>query len=309
MSTEMRFVTDYPVHSGEYSDPATLVRVARALDAAGVDGMGFTDHPAPSGKWLEGGGHETFDPFAAMAFSAAATERIILFSHLIVVPYRNPLLQANSMATVDVLAGGRTIFALGAGYLRSEFAALGVEFDERNALFDEGVDIIRRALSGEDVHYEGIHFQARGQRLRPLPVQRPHPPLWVGGNSSVAMRRVAEWADGWTAMIAPAAMSATARTRTIESVEQLATAVSQIHSLAAEHGRDPQSIAISAGDPRFGPATGRSADEQLATLRQLRAAGVSWARFDPGPGTADEMLERLEEFASTVVRPARSEGL
>lgn len=301
----MRFVTDYPVVSGEWVDPAVMVSVARELEAAGFDGLGFTDHPAPSAKWLEAGGHETFDPFAAMAFCSAVTARLILFSHLVVVPYRNPLLQASSMATVDVLSGGRTVFVLGAGYLRSEFAALGVDFDERNELFDEGVEVIERYLGGEDLSYRGRHFTAVGQRRRPLPVQRPLPPLWVGGNSSRALARVARWGAGWSAMVSPPGTSATARTRPIETLDDLARAIAEIARLAEAQGRSLEQIDLSASSPLIGPGTGAGVQQQLDEIGRLRELGVGWVRVELGHGSLGRSLDELREFSATVLTAAR----
>ena len=112
-------------------------------------------------KWLNGGGHETLDPFAALGFCAAVTTRIRLLTWLSVVPYRNPFLAAKSMATVDLLSGGWATFALGSGYLRSEFAALGVDFAERNDLFEESVQVMKATWTGDEVSFEGPVLRAR----------------------------------------------------------------------------------------------------------------------------------------------------
>ena len=101
----MRFVTDYPVRSdldGIWIRPETIISACARLEAAGFHGLGITDHPAPSLKWLHRGGHEAFDPFGMLSFLAAATSRVSLWTHLLVVPYRNPLLQLSGMTTVDV---------------------------------------------------------------------------------------------------------------------------------------------------------------------------------------------------------------
>ena len=172
----MKFIVEYPVVStpgGGWLEPANITRFARVAEEAGLYGIRFTDHPGPSLKWLNGGGHETFDPFAALAFCAAVTTRIRLLTWLSVVPYRNPFLAAKSMTTVDLLSGGRATFALGSGYLRSEFAALGVDFAERNHLFEESVQVMKATWAGEEVRFQGRHFEALGQVGMPLPVQRP----------------------------------------------------------------------------------------------------------------------------------------
>src|SRR5947209_5141288 len=157
-----------------------MAEFARVAEDAGVDAIALTDHPAPSKKWLQNGGHETLDPFAGLAYFAGVTSRMRLFTYLAVLPYRNPLLTAKSMTTVDVVSGGRATFVLGTGYLRSEFGALGVEFEERNELFDEAAEVIRGVWATDQFEYEGKHFTARGQIITPPPVQQPHPPLWVG---------------------------------------------------------------------------------------------------------------------------------
>src|SRR5947199_5759764 len=118
----MKFMVEYPVLSdvdnGAWLEAANIAEFARTAEQSGFDAISLTDHPAPSKKWLDTGGHETFDPFVGLAFCAAVTTRIKLLTHLIVVPYRNPLLMARSMSSVDVLSGGRSIYTLGTGYLR-----------------------------------------------------------------------------------------------------------------------------------------------------------------------------------------------
>ena len=140
----MKFSITYPLVTHPYDpellEKASVIRFAQAAEAAGFDAIGFTDHPAPSQKWLDGGGHDALDPFVALAFCAAVTERIQLMPHIAVLPYRNPFVLAKAITTVDVLSGGRFILGTAAGYLRSEYSALGVEFEERNDLFDEALD-------------------------------------------------------------------------------------------------------------------------------------------------------------------------
>ena len=123
----MKFSVTYPLASGrrsaEFATRRGLVEFARAAEEAGFDGIGFTDHPAPTHRWLSAGGHDTFDPFAALAFTAAVTERMLLIPNIVVLPYRNPFLVAKSVATIDVLSGGRFVLAVGTGYLKGEYRA------------------------------------------------------------------------------------------------------------------------------------------------------------------------------------------
>ena len=106
--------------------------MAAAAEAAGFHGFGFTDHPAPTERWLQAGGHDALDPFVAMGFAAARTTTVRLIPNVVVLPYRNPFVVAKSGATLDLLSEGRFTLAVGVGYLKREFAALGVEFDERS---------------------------------------------------------------------------------------------------------------------------------------------------------------------------------
>src|SRR5260221_777471 len=128
---------------------------------------------------------------------AAGTTRPRVMTHLVVAPYRNPFVSARSMASLDVLSGGRATFVLGTGYLRSEFGALGVEFDDRNELFDGAVDVLHGIWATDSYEFEGKHFIARGQIIMPGPVQKPHPPLWVGGNAAMSRERVSRGGQVW----------------------------------------------------------------------------------------------------------------
>src|SRR5690606_5897594 len=150
-------------------------------------------------KWLAHGGHQSVDPFVALAFAAAATTRLRLLTYLAVVPYRNPFLLAKASATLDRMSGGRFVLGVGSGYHKTEFFALGVDFDERNALCDEALEVLPLAWSGEPFSYKGRHFEARDVIQLPRPTQRPIP-IWIGGNSKLARRRVARSAQGWMPM-------------------------------------------------------------------------------------------------------------
>src|SRR3954453_9722726 len=153
----MQFMFQYPETTGtehDMLDPGPVDEVARAAEREGFDGLSFTEHPIPGARWLQSGGHQSLDPFVALAFAAAATTRLRLLTYLSVAPYRNPLLLAKTAATVDVLSGGRLILGLGTGYLKAEFRALGVDFDERNDLFDETLDVLPLHWSGEPFSYE-----------------------------------------------------------------------------------------------------------------------------------------------------------
>ncbi len=176
----MKFVFNYPETSGLESDlldSGEISDVAVAVEAAGFDAFALTEHPIPGANWLAHGGHQTLDPFVGLAFAAAVTERIQLLTHLSVAPYRNPFMLAKTAATLDRCSNGRFILGLGAGYHKTEFFALGVDFDERNALVDEALELLPKAWSGEPFDAGGLHFTAKGVIQRPRPAQDPDPDL------------------------------------------------------------------------------------------------------------------------------------
>ena len=203
----MKFAVTFPMVAHPWDQKLItkqgVVDFARTAEESGFDGLGFTDHPAPTDRWLNAGGHDAVDPFAALAFCAAITDRIKLIPNIVVVPYRNPFIMAKAIATIDSFSGGRFIFATGSGYLKGEFKALGVDFNNRNQIFDEAIEAMIGIWTNDDFAYEASTFTALGQTANPKPVQKPHPPIWIGGNSKRARRRVATVANGWTPFPAP----------------------------------------------------------------------------------------------------------
>lgn len=308
----MKFSITYPLVSHPYDpellEKRNLIRFAQTAERAGFDALGFTDHPAPSQKWLDGGGHDALDPFAALAFCAAVTERIQLMPHIVVLPYRNPFVLAKAISTVDVLSEGRFILGTAAGYLRSEYSALGVDFDERNALFDEALEVLDAVWTGDSVAYEGRHFTARGVTANPKPVRKPRPPIWIGGNSKLARRRAATKGDGWMPFHAPAILARTAKTPVLETTEQLAGFLEEFWALVDEAGRDRAALDVHyqndagglPGRPDFDP------DRYLEGLEPLAKLGVTWCGVHiPGDGL-ESALEAVEEFGERVITPLRA---
>jgi probable F420-dependent oxidoreductase len=220
----LRFLFHYPETNGadaDMLDAGPLHEVAAAAERCGFAGFSLTEHPVPGSRWLDSGGHQTLDPFVGLGHVAAATTELRLLTHLSVAPYRNPFLLAKAAATVDKLSGGRFTLGLGTGYLKTEFRALGVDLEERNALFDETLDVLPLHWGGDEFSYEGRHFDARHVIGRPRPVQDPIP-IWIGGNSKLSRRRVAERAQGWMPMGGPPELSATARTPSLGTLDDLA---------------------------------------------------------------------------------------
>ncbi|MGW1215018.1 LLM class F420-dependent oxidoreductase [Streptomyces sp. NPDC002499] len=295
----MRFIFHYPETTGtdgDVLDAGPLHQVAAAAERAGFDGLSLSEHPVPGARWLANGGHQTLDPFVALAYAAAATERLRLLTYLAVAPYRNPFLLAKAAATLDKLSGGRLILGLGAGYQKSEFHALGVDMDERNALFDEVLDVLPLHWSGEQFSYQGRHFSARDVIARPRPVQQPIP-VWIGGNSKLSRRRVAERAQGWMPMSGGAQLSATARTPVLGTVAELAVQIAELREAAAGRS-DGIDVVHSYGDVE--PAV--EPDRHREAFAELEKAGVTWTVVSCPARAASFTLEFLEGFGSTCLR-------
>jgi probable F420-dependent oxidoreductase len=303
----MKFTITHPMHSHPYNPELVrgdgIATVAAAAEAAGIHGFGFTDHPAPTQRWLEAGGHDALDPFVAMGFAAARTTSLRLIPNIVVLPYRNPFVVAKSGATLDLLSDGRFTLAVGVGYLKREFAALGVDFEERAALFDESLKVIRAIWTGDDITFEGKHFSAKGITAHPRPVSEPHPPIWIGGNTGAARRRVAENGDGWCPFAAPPQLAQTARTAAMDSIEALAEGIDDLRHRLDKADRDPSNVDIVFGNFEGGsPADDDfNADAYLTGLERLAKLGVTWAQVGlPGDSLA-HALEVIERFKTLVI--------
>ncbi len=303
----MRFAITHPMHTHPYNPELVagngIITVAAAAEAAGFHGFGFTDHPAPSQRWLDAGGHDALDPFVALGFAAARTTTLRLIPNIVVLPYRNPFVVAKSGATLDLLSGGRFTLAVGVGYLKREFAALGVNYDERAELFEEALQVIRAVWTNDDMSFEGKHFSARGITAHPRPISRPHPPIWIGGNTTSARQRVAQYGDGWCPFPAPAMLAKTAGTATIESEDRLVAGIDDLRRRCDEAGRDWSAVDITFTNFEGGsPADDRfNADAYLGGLEKIAALGVNWVQVGlPGDSLA-HALECIDRFGKLVI--------
>lgn len=306
----MRFSITHPMHTHPYHadlvSGAGIGAVAAAAEVAGFHGFGFTDHPAPSQRWLDAGGHDAVDPFVAMAFAAASTTTLQLVPNIVVLPYRNPFVVAKSGATLDLLSDGRFTLAVGVGYLKREFAALGVSYDERAELFDEALEVIRGIWTTDDYSFEGKHFSARGITAHPRPVHQPHPPIWIGGNTGAARTRVAKHGDGWCPFAAPPGLAQTAGTAAMDSLAALAAGIADLNVKVEAAERDPASLDIvfnnfeggNPGDDDF------NVDAYLSGVEKLAALGVTWLHVTLPGDSLTHALETIESFGKSVIAAA-----
>lgn len=169
----MKFTLEYPIESPTATDgflhPQAIRQVCQQAEASWFSAVALSEHPAPSAKWRRRGGHDTLDPIAALGFMAGVTSTVKLVTNLYVLPFRNPYLSAKALTSLDLVSGGRLIAGVGAGYLRSEFAALGVDFDRRAELLDEALAALWSIWMDPEIPVAGSDFGAVGE----LWLQRP----------------------------------------------------------------------------------------------------------------------------------------
>jgi probable F420-dependent oxidoreductase len=258
---------------GEYADPRVVVRLAQAAERAGWEGLFVWEHlgfvwGAPSG-----------DPWVILAAVAQATERVKIGTAVTPLPRRRPHVLANTLATLDLLSGGRVILGVGLGGVPQEFAAFGEPDDakQRAVMLDEGLEVLSRLWLGESVTHRGPHYTVNGVALAPLPVQRPRIPIWVGGESRPALRRAARW-DGWIIGGVDEHCEMTI------TPEQMAEKIAYIHQHRT--GPAPFDVAI----------TGCSTAGDGSLARAFADAGVTWwlESLHGYRGSVDEMMARVE---------------
>jgi probable F420-dependent oxidoreductase len=190
-------------HYGKPIDLPRILDTVRRAEELGFDSVWVTDHIlVPQTLEIIYRDH-MLDPLALLNYVAAITTRVKIGTSVIILPYRNPIVVAKMLATTDQLSGGRLIFGAAVGWMEPEFAALRAPFADRGAFSDECLRLIKTLWTQEKVSFEGQYFTFTDMQASPRPLQQPHPPIWVGGNSPRARRRVAEFGDGWHATAMP----------------------------------------------------------------------------------------------------------
>ena len=299
----LQLPTDRVEKIEEFGTAEAIAEVASATEKAGFDACFVTEHPFPTDEWLGSGGHHALDPFVSLAIAASVTKRLRLHTNILVLAYRNPFLAAKAIASLDAVSGGRVIVGAGAGYLEGEFAALGADFANRNDRSDEALVAMKAAWTGESVTFKGADFEAAGNTMLPPPVQKPHPPIWIGGNSPRAIRRSVDYAQGWSPFPLPAAGAGRTRTAAIESVDDLAAGIQRMKTYAEEQGRTERL------DVNFVPFGLHMNTRKLPSDDALRdqfgaleEAGVTWVTMGLPTKRRAEYLDELERFSATFLR-------
>jgi len=261
--------------------PVDLVRIAQAADRLGFAWLTCSDHVAVPASYAPSMGATWYESATTLAFLAAATQRIRLLSHVLVLPYRHPLVVAKTFATLDVLSAGRVIIGTGSGHLKPEFRSLGIDHAARGPMTDEYLEALAAALEHAPSSFDGRYVHWRDMFVSPRAVQQPRPPIWVGGNSNATARRVGRHAEGWIpwqlspADFAPrAAMARTAhaeRGRSGSLVLVAPLAAGRVDDAAALHGQIDEWCAAGATAFHVGFAH-RSCDDYIALLERFAGA-------------------------------------
>jgi probable F420-dependent oxidoreductase len=177
--------------------PEIIRGAAVRAEALGYDSVWVSDHVVVPRANVVNFGETIFDPLVTLAVVAGATRRVRLGTTVLIVPYRNAVVTAKMISSLDALSGGRVLLGVGAGWVAAESAMLGVPFRERGAMTDEHLRAMRELWTSPAPSFSGKYTQFSGLVFEPKPVQRPHPPIWVGGHSPAALRRAAEFGAAW----------------------------------------------------------------------------------------------------------------
>ena len=311
----MRFGFYLP-NSGPTARPEPLSAIARKGDALGFYCMVAGDHilvprevnsPYPytaDGRFHGGDAVEYMEQLTLLTYLAGITTNIRLVPSVMIVPYRNPLLAAKILATLDVLSQGRLTLGVGVGWMEEEFEALDAPpFAERGAVTNEYLAAFKELWTSDEPTFEGKYCRFSNIHFLPKPVQKPHPPIWVGGQSRPAMRRAARLGDGWHPVGAiPAAPL---------EPEELSQNIAQFHRYAEDAGRDPAGLEVSMKAPLYDADTvpagaGRrrfsgEPEQMMQDIQTYEDVGVGCIIFDIRGNDLNRSLERLDWFAEEVM--------
>lgn len=305
----MKLSVEYPSVAGR-EGPEKVLALARAIEDIGYDEIAVFDHVVM--------GHPTEDRAAPMyppqmpileavvllAQIAAVTSRVSLATEVLVLPQRQPVLVAKQFATIDVLSAGRVRLGVGVGWQESEYDALEESFTNRGARMDEAIDLLRAYWRDDRIDFDGAFYSSTAMAMEPKPVQGAGLPIWIGGGSKAALRRVVERGDGWMGTAA-------------STSEEILASLATIRALAEDYGRDPDDIGLQmmlAPPPRRAEDKDFYAhhDKVVARAEQIRELGFEWlslnatAIFQAGARSVDAMVEELDQL-HTKVRAAVSD--
>ena len=291
-----------------FQSPSEVIEVARAADELGYDVVSLTEHLAPP-RWPDAVNHTWYDPVALAAVLAGATTRVKFLTSVLVVPYHHPIRLAKSLATLDVLSGGRVLLGVGTGWSRGEFKRLGIAFEERGPVTDEYLRAMIELWKSESPKFHGKYVSFEDIDFEPKPVQQPHIPLLIGGTGPRPFQRVAEIGSGWLPMAGDLAAGIADIRRRMKALgrdssglwvgSHLPLGIDPDAERAREHHRgvDREPVAL------------RTPAEIVSEVERLRALGVTFLSTDFEWADTGDLLRQMERFATEVIplcKPAPS---
>lgn len=283
-----------PLGNGN-ADPATLRSVGRESEDRGFESIWLPEHVvlfdeyesqypySPDGRFPGGGDTGMLEPLGALAFLAAVTDRVRLGTAICLIPQRNPVYTAKAVTDLDAMSGGRVEFGIGVGWLREEFEALGMPFERRGQRADEHLAVMKTLWQDEVSTFRGELYDLPPCRMYPKPVQRPHPPIHVGGESDAALRRVARHAQGWFSFNRPPA--------------DLPEGLGRLDAALAVEGRSRADVTVTVC-PYFQTVT-------PADLEAYQAAGVDRLVLLCLAFDQDLLRTQLDDLVRDVLDPVR----
>lgn len=299
----MKLSVEYPSVAFR-EGPRKVLDLARAIERIGYDEIAVFDHvvmgyptesrPAP----MYPPQMPILEAVVLLAQLAAVTERIGLATEVLVLPQRQPALVAKQISTIDTLSGGRVRLGVGVGWQESEYDALGENFSNRGNRMDEAIALLRAYWRDGRVDFEGSHYRSTAMAMEPKPPQGGELPIWIGGSSRAALRRVAEVGDGW--------MGAA-----LAEVSEIKVTLSKITENAEKIGRDPSEIGTQLmlqPPPRRKQDKDFYADHDLVVARaeEINELGFDWlslnatAVFQAGARSVDAMVDELAELHAKI---------
>lgn len=302
LDVNMQFGIALP-HIGPLASSEAIIEVAQKAEALGFDSVWALDRLLwplqPTSKYPGNPNGElptvmqnTYDPLTVLTFVTAHTQKLRLGTSVLVASYRSPVVVAKMGSTLDVLSGGRLILGVGAGWSADEFTAVNQRITERNEQTDEFLRALHELWTKEEPCFEGRYYRIPRSIFLPKPLQKPRPPIWIGGNTKRALRRAAELGDGWhpTNRLSPS---------------ELAEGMKYLRHLAQKTGRDPNAIIPTVRWNAIPALTERSAVKKMVQkLRAYREAGVQHICFDlniPKPSSHSAMLETMGRLIRDVI--------
>ncbi len=306
-------------NSGPLAAVSSMTEIAQQGEAMGFDYLTLTDHVvlpdtkvpgypySESGEFYEDAPTARHEQLMGMAYVAAKTTRVRLVAAVLVVPHRPAVLAAKMLATLDVLSRGRLVVGIGAGWLKTEFdAVVTTPFADRGAVTDEYIDAFRVLWTEAAPRFDGRYTKFDGIVLEPKPVQRPHPPIWVGGEAGPALRRAARVGDAWYPI-------GSNNKHLLDTLPRLGAGIARLRKATADAGRDPTSVGVAFRVKRYGAAVPPLASDGerrlfsgaetdiIGDFRALRDMGVTAIDVDFGRPDAAAMIAEMRRFKAAVI--------